>query len=260
MANLFWKRKTKTINLLSKPFTTEEEFEKTIFGTHELLDDIYLLKRQIRGGGKPGIPDIIGIDSDGAVCIIEMKNVTVNETIIPQVLNYAIWAENNPDSIKNLWHEMSEQPDVAMDWDNYKVRILVIAPEVDPSTLKFINSISYPIELIEIKRWIEDASIFLLLNKLESKSASRPKTTKGLENYDREFYESYYNKKSVVEFFRFIGETEKLLKSKGVEFEKKFNKHYCGFKFGFFNIFSINWIGSKTFYAVVGCVTNQSSG
>ena len=27
----------------------------------------------------------------------------------------------------------------------------------------------------------------------------------------------------------------------------KFNKHYCGFKHGFFNAFGIQWIGSKTF-------------
>ncbi|RMF60451.1 MAG: hypothetical protein D6743_14915, partial [Calditrichaeota bacterium] len=27
----------------------------------------------------------------------------------------------------------------------------------------------------------------------------------------------------------------------------KFNKHYCGFKAGFFNAFGIKWIGTKTF-------------
>ena len=69
----------------------------------ELLEDIHILDHQIRGGSKPGIPDIIGIDKDKNVCIIEMKNVTVSYKIIPQVLQYAIWAENNPDSIKSLW-------------------------------------------------------------------------------------------------------------------------------------------------------------
>jgi hypothetical protein len=29
--------------------------------------------------------------------------------------------------------------------------------------------------------------------------------------------------------------------------ETKFNKHYCGFKAGFFNAFGVKWIGSKTF-------------
>jgi hypothetical protein len=29
--------------------------------------------------------------------------------------------------------------------------------------------------------------------------------------------------------------------------ETKFNKYYCGFKYGFFNAFSINWVGTKSF-------------
>jgi hypothetical protein len=247
MPNLFWKRKTKTINLISKPFKTEEEFEKTIFETKELFADIHFLKRQIRGGKKTEIPDIIGVDSDSNVCIIEMKNVTVDESIIPQVLNYAIWAQNNPDSLEALWLKMEEQPDVEMDWDKYTVRIIVIAPDIDPITLKFTNSISYPVELVEIKRWIDRNQTFLLVNKLESKQTQKIKTTKGLENYDKEFYKSYRNNRSVEDFFEYIQQTEKLLKTKGVSLEKKFNKYYCGFKSGFFNVFSISWVGSKSF-------------
>ncbi|MFQ5693206.1 MAG: hypothetical protein ACE5IM_09210, partial [Nitrospinota bacterium] len=65
MANLFWKRKSRQLNLLSVPFSSEEEFERTVFQTKDLLEDVYLLKRQVRGGKKPGVPDIVGIDSDG---------------------------------------------------------------------------------------------------------------------------------------------------------------------------------------------------
>ena len=39
------------------------------------------------------LPDIVGIDSDGNVCIVEMKNVAINASIIPQVLAYAFWAQ-----------------------------------------------------------------------------------------------------------------------------------------------------------------------
>ncbi len=88
MANLFWKKDGETKSLLSTPFKTEDEFEKEIFNTQEILEDIFLIKRQIRGGNKTGIPDIVGIDNDGNVCIIEMKNVTVDASIIPQVLLY----------------------------------------------------------------------------------------------------------------------------------------------------------------------------
>lgn len=249
MANLFWKQKgDKTLNLLSSPFTSEEEFEKVIFETKEILEDIFLIKRQVRGGKKAGIPDIVGIDNDGNVCIVEMKNTTIDSSVIPQVLTYAFWAQKNPDSIKNLWLETPEQPeDVVVNWDNYEVRIIIIAPAIERSTLELVNTINYPVDLIEIKRWVEGTNQFLLVNKLEPEQPKKVKTIRGLEVYDRAFYEGHYNKNSVETFLSFAQETEKIIKTKGWPLEKKFNKHYCGFKHGFFNAFGIKWIGSKTF-------------
>ena len=37
--------------------------------TPEILEDIFPIKRQIKGGNKPGIPDIVGIDKDGSICM-----------------------------------------------------------------------------------------------------------------------------------------------------------------------------------------------
>jgi Holliday junction resolvase len=48
---------------------------------------MYLLKRQIRGGSKPGIPDIIGVDADGAVCVVEMKNTNADAGVIVDELS-----------------------------------------------------------------------------------------------------------------------------------------------------------------------------
>lgn len=64
MTNLFWKTSSGTKSLLPTPFKTEAEFEEMIFKTPEILDDIFLLKRQVKGGNKSGIPDIVGIDND----------------------------------------------------------------------------------------------------------------------------------------------------------------------------------------------------
>jgi RecB family endonuclease NucS len=50
----------------------------------------YPIKRQVRGSDKKGIPDILGIDQNGSICIIEMKNVVVDSNVIPQVLEYAL--------------------------------------------------------------------------------------------------------------------------------------------------------------------------
>lgn len=249
MANLLWKKSgKKTFNLVSTPFSSEEEFEKAVFETKEILEDIFLIKRQVRGGKKAGIPDIVGIDSDGNVCIVEMKNVAIGSSVIPQVLEYAFWAEKNPDSIKNLWLEAPRQPDeTVVNWDNYEVRIIIIAPSIEHSTLELVNTITYPVDLIEIKRWQEGPHQFLLVDKLEPEEHKKVRAVHGLEVYDRSFYESHYNKQSVAAFFNFTSQTERLIKQKGWPLETKYNKQYCGFKHGFFNAFGIKWIGSKTF-------------
>jgi hypothetical protein len=235
MANLFWKRSSETKNLLSTPFKTEEDFEKEIFNTQEILEDIFLIKRQIRGGNKTGIPDIVGIDNDGNICIIEMKNVKVDATIIPQVLQYAFWAETNPDSIKSLWLECENKPDdLSISWDSFQVRILIVAPSILRSTLEIVEKINYPVDLIEVKRWVEGNNSLYLVNKLETeKPSSRIRMTSGLQAYDDEFYEKQYNKKSAIEFIKYARELEKYVAEKGWNLELKFNKHYCGFKAGY---------------------------
>ena len=260
MANLFWKTSKETKSLLTRPFNTEDEFEKEIFNTPEILEDIFLIKRQIKGGKKKGIPDIVGIDNDGNICIIEMKNVKVDSSIIPQVLEYAFWAETNPDSIKSLWLESENKPDeLTVSFDNFEVRIIIIAPDILRSTLEIVDKINYPVDLIEIKRWIEDENSLFLVNKLEiDTKTSRIKTTKGLEIYDADFYKTRYNKKSAVEFLRYSKELSTLVKKNNWNLELKFNKHYCGFKAGFFNVFGIGWVGSKTFAFFLKLAKNEA--
>lgn len=260
MENLLWKIKSKTKTLSPTPFSSEEEFEKLVFETPEILEDIFLLKRQIRGSNKSGIPDIIGIDNDGNICIIEMKNVSVNSGIIPQVLEYAFWAEKNPDSIKSLWLECDNKPDdITISWDECEVRILVIAPQIFQSTLELVDKINYQVDLIEIKRWVDEENQLLLVNKLEpDKDFKRPKPVSGLEIYDEAFYKKDRNPSSVKEFMKYTRDVEKLIRQNNWQLEIKYNKHYCGYKTGFFNAFGIKWIGSKSFAFFVKITEDES--
>lgn len=248
MANLFWKRGKNTELLLATPFGTEEEFEKLVFETPEILEEIFLLKRQVRGGLKRGIPDIVGVDSDGNVCIIEMKKVAVDASIIPQVLEYAIWAETNPDSVKALWLECDDKPDdILVNWDSFQVRIVVIAPSILRSTLDSVDKINYPVDLVEVKRWVEDGNTFLLVNELESdQTKTRPRPVKGLAQYDGDFYRHEYNRESAEYFLEYVAAVEDLVRRREWNLECKFNKHYAGFKAGFFNAFGVSWVGTKT--------------
>lgn len=62
-----------------------------------------------------------------------------------------------------------------------------------------------------------------------------------------DFYKMQYNKQSAKEFIKYVSDVEKLIRKNDWSLETKFNKHYCGFKSGFFNAFGIKWIGTKTF-------------
>lgn len=249
MENLFWKTPEETKNLLPIPFKSEEEFEKIVFETPEILEDIFLIKRQVRGGNKPGIPDIVGVDNDGNVCIIEMKNVTVDISILTQVLQYAFWAETNPDSIKSMWLEYEDKPeDLKISWDDFQVRIIIIAPIIDSSILNLVDRITYTFDLVEVKRWMQEKNQLLLVEKLEpKKKRGRTPPVSGLKPYNKEYYLKEFNKESAKAFVKYVKEVDSLIKRKEWSLERKYNKYYCGFKAGFFNAFGIKWLGTKTF-------------
>jgi len=248
MANLFWKYNKRTLNLLSKNFGTEEDFENIIMDNSELLGDIFLLSNQVRGGSKKGIPDIIGCDPDGNVCIIEMKNVNVTSEIIPQVLQYAIWAEENPAELENLWFKSKEQPEeYKINFESYDVRIIIIAPSIDPSTATATEKINYDVELIEIKRWAYEKNEFFLVNKIDSPETKKVTTIRGKIKYDEAEYAKHRNNVSVKKFMALSRQLEKISKSKKWPLELKYNRGYCGFKYGQYLAFGLDWWGSKTF-------------
>jgi len=246
---LYWRKKNKeTIPVNVRLFTTEEEFEQTVFDTPAVLGDIYLLKRQVRGGGKPGIPDIIGVDAQGKVCVVEMKNTSVDASVIPQVLGYAIWAESSPDALKNLWLQANDRPEeLEPDWDDYDVRIVVVAPNFDGSTLEYVNKIRYFVDLIEVSRWSLEGDSWLLVNKLEALSAKRVKPVSGLITYDKAFYEENHNPQNVEGFMKLCGAMTRFAQERGWPVQPKFNKDYFCCKVGFFNAFGVFWESVRSY-------------
>jgi len=258
METVIVKSKANTKVLPQSKFNSEDEFEKIVFNTPEILEDVFPIKRQVRGSDKKGIPDIIGIDQDGNICIIEMKNVVVDSNVIPQVLEYALWAESYPDSIKSLWLECKNKPDdLEINWDNIEIRIIIIAPKILNSTLNFVNKINYSVDLIEVHQYIDGDTQLLFVNKLEAEKEKKIKPVRGLENYDEEFYLEKFNHNSVPEFLKYSKELEQIVKEKNWQLEKKFNKYYCGFKYGFFNAFGVMWTGSKSFSFFVKISKNE---
>ncbi len=249
MPNLFWSKPSgQTLNAVESPFRTEEELESYLYGTRELFSDLLILKRQVRTGNRSDIPDLIAVDKEGSVVIIELKNGLATEDVIPQVLRYAIWAETSPDSIRALWLEMPEKPeDISISWDNLTVKIVIIAPSFSPRVLRLSNKINYPVELIEIKRFSIGDDEFILTNQLQAEPGTKPGITRGQQVYDREFYMENRNKDSVPRFFDTVKLVDQLVQDKNWNLEKKMNKFFVSYKYGFPVVFGITWIGSKSF-------------
>ncbi len=113
--------------------------------------------------------------------------------------------------------------------------------------MEIIEKINYPVELIEIQRWVEGDNVLLFVNTLEPEKPPRIKPTGGLILYDEEFYKGLYNKQSAIQFMKYSKEVEKIIRKNGWDLKLKYNKHYCGYKAGFYNAFGIKWLGSKSF-------------
>ena len=246
MQNLYWQTSGgKTINLVNAPFDSEDKLEAYVYQHQELLEDIFIFKRQIRSGNHQGIPDMLGVDQDGKICLIELKNVQVTEDVLPQILQYAIWGETNPDSIKALWLESKSRPeDIDINWDALEFRILVIGPDYRANVLRMSQRIGYAIELLKITRFVSEKEEFMLLELLEEPSR-KVNVTKGMDTYNEEYYLEEHGADATKDLLRAVSEVEAIVEKHGWTMEKKFNKYYVGFKYGNSNAFIIAWSGTK---------------
>lgn len=245
MQTLFWKFDGETRILAEKPFQTEAEMEKYIFANPDLLGDVYIIYRQIKTGQKLGIPDMLAIDQDARICIIELKNQTADESILPQALGYAIWAETNPDSIKAIWLESKRKPEnIQIDWDNLDIRIILVAPSFKSEVPRMAGKIGYPIDLVQIKRYSFEENEFLSVEFVDKPVPNKVTTTKGITTWDWDYYESEHGKEATAQFKQVVESIDALVKKNGWNLPYNLNKYYTGFKFGNKVIFNVAWGGT----------------
>jgi len=245
MLNLYWKTGGQTRSLIEKPFKSEAEFEKYIFENQDLLGDIFIIYRQIRTGHKQGIPDMLGVDQDSRICIIELKNVEADESILPQALSYGIWAETNPDSVKALWLESKEKPeDVEIDWDNMDIRLILIAPAFKATVLHMASKIGYSIDLVQVRRYYFEDEEFLVVEILEEEKRPRVSTTKSMGNWDWDYYEAEHGKEATTQFRTAVNALNSFVQQQGWDLPYNINKYYTGFKLGNKVVFSVQWSGT----------------
>ena len=242
MPNLYWKHEASTKNIPVKDFPSERDFEEYVFKNQDLLGDIIIIYRQIRSGTRQGIPDMLGVDPDGNICLIEMKNVQVSEDVLPQVLSYAVWAETNPDSIKAIWLEAKNKPeDINIDWDSIQIRIIIIAPSFNPNVLRMSSKINYAVDLIQIQRFSDDQDEFILVEALEDTSHKKVGITKPMGDWSWEYYEENHGKDATAEFKKTVDALAAFVKEQKWNLTYNLNKYYTGFKLGYKIVYSVQW-------------------
>jgi hypothetical protein len=245
MQNFYWKSAEFTRNLIEEPFPNEAELEKYIFANQDLLGDVIVIYRQIKTGQKQGIPDMLGVDQDANICIIELKNQPAGEDILPQALGYAIWAETNPDSIKAIWLESKDRPeDIEIDWDNFDIRVILIAPSFKTTVPRMAGKIGYPIDLVQVRRYRFEDNEFLLVEEIEEEEKPRITTTKGITIWDWDYYESEHGKEATQQFKQAVESIASLVEKHEWNLPYNINKYYTGFKLGNKVVFNVAWGGT----------------
>lgn len=250
MANLIIINDNKeATNLIEIEVHPEEEIEKTIFETKNILPDVFLLKRQLQTYTREDRIDLVGVDNENNILVIEIKDETVNESVISQVMRYALWVETHPDAIKSIWLEQRDKSeDFSFDWEKeFKIKILIIGPSFKPSVQKLINRITYPVDLIEFKKFNNGSNDYIFLNKLiiEDEGVVKPISTQ--REYNLDFYKKHYNPESAEEFWKLAEKIEKFVKDKEWRLVRSNNKGYVSYKYGFPIVFGIVFSGSKSF-------------
>jgi hypothetical protein len=245
MANLILiKNKNETINMNEIEVHPEEKIRDLLFETEKILPDIFFLKKE-HPTYKGKRMDLVGLDKDNNIVIVEVKDELVEESVISQVMEYAMWVESNPDSIKTLWYEHPEKPE--FNWESdVSIRILIVGPSFKPNVLKFINKIDYKIELVEFKKFNDGNNDLIFLNTLEAEKEMKYKASKYQGEYDLNFYKKNYNSNSAEIFIKIADKIEKFVKKRGWNLDRKNNKGYISFKYGFPIVFGIQFVGSKS--------------
>jgi len=249
MLNLYWKSAEKTRSLIERPFKSEAAFETYLFKNQDILGDVYVIHRQVRTGSKEGIPDMLGVDQDARVCIIELKNHEVGEEILPQALGYAIWAETNPDSVKAIWLESQQKPeDMEIDWDDLDIRIILIAPAFKATVSRMAGKIGYPIDLMQMRRYCFEQEEFLIVETLEEERVPKVRTTKTMQEWDWDYYQTEHGKEATEQFRSAVEVIKTFVENKRWDLSCNLRKKYVNFKLGNRSVFMVRWRSTDSWH------------
>jgi hypothetical protein len=210
-----------------------------ILGNVVILDQFYDTR-------EAGIMDIVGLDIDEKrVQIVELKNLPVDEKVIPQILKYAFWAKENPEYFRNKVVQKMEKELKEIIRDereiNYDPKIVLVAPSFSSQLLKQSQLLNVDVSFIEISRYKSADDLFVTVDYKEVEEAKRA-LPRGRQDWD---WEKYRRELEISTEAMEIGQMmekqiDALISNKGWDLKKSFIKGCIVYKHGWRNVFIIH--------------------
>jgi len=189
------------------------------------------------GGGYREI-DILALDSESKVpVVIELKKREADESVLLQVLRYANWVANNPDSVKYLLTKTKLDHSIVDDVSFNNVRIIIVAERFKDILLSLSQYISgFQIDFVKYGRYVrpEKKEEIIVIEYIEPpREFSKP--VKAPTRTDFETYIETYRKEGVKdEYIEIVkGSYENLMKiisEKDWNLTPALNKWYIAFQ------------------------------
>lgn len=216
--------------ITAKELDLEKNLQTLFEGNlEELLNIIFLDHEYPTSFG--GRIDTLGIDKDGAPCIIEYKK-SQNDNVINQGLSYLYWLLDHKADFEKVCQ--NKKVEIKIDWDS--PRVICIAESYNKFDLDTVNILPINIELWRYR--IYDENILFLepenFQKVRVSTASIVRKTK----HDKEKQEIIQKNYSVDEHLEKAGEDIKSLFLKlrekiislDTEIKEDPQKHYVAYK------------------------------
>jgi hypothetical protein len=178
------------LNLPEQPFENEvEDLEAFVKANAGILgDDVVIFARQV-DTGVGGRIDLLGLDRSRSLpklVLVELKNRPADDAVLLQVLRYADWLSDSPDSIRLLLERSS--PTVHS--IDLEPRIVVVAPELIGNVVKLSQHVrAFEFTFLQIKRFKLDSRFVVVAQPIASVS-KRSRGVSDRREWSWERYES----------------------------------------------------------------------
>jgi len=254
MAKLYRLEDENVTPVTESPFSDEvNDMETFVKKNISVIGEYWILAEQAIPGGSGKRSDLLAIDKDGRITIIELKNVDVDEEILPQIIRYWNLWKKRPDAIKNYWLTLKNKPkNIEPNFEDYNPKIIVIAPTVSDGVVEFASQgLQMDVEFIELTRYQENGRMYVVTNYKEPKHEKIEIST-AREKYGWKYYlEKRGWSDTIINQLQLIAKNLlEFSKRQGWNLSTKFNKNYIAFKHGYRKAF---WIepGSGKIYVGV---------